>query len=121
MSKNKRRYLCYKLNDFNLDTFSQDILDIFYSDDFQRGFIYYMSLTDTNGKSLNFPIQYPFLLKNLKYKNKLTMDLYNKIDKRIKKYDWELSKFYFFSRSKLGLAEYSDMLFIFFDSKKKEN
>jgi hypothetical protein len=87
MYNNKRRFLRYELNDFNLDTFSQDIQDIFSSDGFQRGFIYYMCITDINGKVLGSPAQFPFALKSLKYKNKLTMDLYNKIDKIIKNYN----------------------------------
>ena len=41
-----------------------------------------MSLTDINGKILGVPTQFPFLLVNLNYKDKLTIDLYDEIYKK---------------------------------------
>jgi len=74
--------LCYNLSEFNKDTFTKDIKDIFFSDDFKIGVTYYMSLTDINGKILGVPTQFPFLLVNLNYKDKLTIDLYDEIYKK---------------------------------------
>jgi len=119
----KHEVLCYKKDEFNLDIFSQDIHNIFISDDydFQVGLVYYLNVTDINGKILSYPVQIPFRLVSLTCIDELTVDLYTKINKWVNEYDWKWSKDLYLLRdefNKYSIGEYEELLCIYIDTKK---
>jgi hypothetical protein len=63
------KLLVYKIDEFNLKTFSLDLISIMrqiYLEDFEFkvGFIYYLSIIDNSGNILGFVLQIPFIIIN---------------------------------------------------------